>query len=185
MFRSYTWPSSGDVPCTMLLSALLLRHNFTWVCGRIFYLCCCHVLQCCWSWSGRPARPRPTALLRPRSNGKPEAAAAVDKLLMMGMRIPETCWAVFKRQTKLRNFCIWLVDSFESFEVSANVQQSTRRNTSEDLRLMKVSYLKLTSKICNNAQQGLTSCSVPNFIRSSSSGSVARQRESISQFKAV
>jgi len=43
MFRSYTWPSSGDVPCTMLLSTLLLRHNFTWVCGRIFYLCCCHV----------------------------------------------------------------------------------------------------------------------------------------------
>ena len=23
--------------------------------------------QCCWSWSGRPARPRPTALLPPRS----------------------------------------------------------------------------------------------------------------------
>jgi len=43
MFRSYTWPSSGDVPCTVLLSALLLRHHFTWVCGRIFYLCCCHV----------------------------------------------------------------------------------------------------------------------------------------------
>ena len=43
MFRSYTWPSSGDVACTMLLSALLLRHYFTWVCGRIFCLCCCHV----------------------------------------------------------------------------------------------------------------------------------------------
>ena len=28
--------SSGDVPCTMLLSALLLLHNFTWACGRIF-----------------------------------------------------------------------------------------------------------------------------------------------------
>jgi ribonuclease BN (tRNA processing enzyme) len=27
--------------------------------------------------AGRPARPRPTALLPPRSNGKPEAAAAV------------------------------------------------------------------------------------------------------------
>jgi len=26
----------------MLLSALLLQHNFTWVCGHI-YLCCCHV----------------------------------------------------------------------------------------------------------------------------------------------
>ena len=36
-------------------------------------------------------RPRPTALLPPRSNGKPKAAAAVDKLLMMGMMMPETC----------------------------------------------------------------------------------------------
>jgi len=34
----------------------------------------------------------------------PEAATAVDKLLMMGMRMPETCWAVFKRQAiKLRD----------------------------------------------------------------------------------
>jgi len=40
---------------------------------------------------GRPDRPRPTALLPPRSNGKPEAATAVDKLLMMGMRMSETC----------------------------------------------------------------------------------------------
>jgi len=41
--------------------------------------------------SGRPTRPRPTALLPLGSNGKPEGAAAVDKLLMMGMRMPETC----------------------------------------------------------------------------------------------
>jgi len=40
--------------------------------------------------SGRQARPRLTALLPPRSNGKPEAAIAVDKLLMVGMRMPET-----------------------------------------------------------------------------------------------
>ena len=46
----------------------------------------------------QPDRPQPTTLLPPRSNGKPEAATAVDKLLMMGMRMPETCWAVFKRQ---------------------------------------------------------------------------------------
>jgi len=66
------------------------------------------------SWLGRPARPRPTALLPPRSNGKPEAATAVDKLLMMCMRMPETCWAVFKRQAiNLRDWCIWLVDLFE------------------------------------------------------------------------
>jgi hypothetical protein len=37
-----------------------------------------------------PDRPRPTTLLPPRSNGKPEATTAVDKLPMMGMRMPET-----------------------------------------------------------------------------------------------
>jgi hypothetical protein len=42
--------------------------------------------------------PRPTALLPPRSYGKPEAAAAVVELLMMGIRMSETCSAVFKRQ---------------------------------------------------------------------------------------
>ena len=46
-----------------------------------------------------PDRPRPTALLPPRSYGKPEAAAEVNRLLMMGIRMPETCWAVSKRQT--------------------------------------------------------------------------------------
>jgi len=38
-----------------------------------------------------PAQPQPTALLPPRSNGKPEAATAVVELLMMGMRMTETC----------------------------------------------------------------------------------------------
>ena len=38
----------------------------------------------------QPARPRPTALLPPRSYGKPEAAAAVDRLLIIGKRMPET-----------------------------------------------------------------------------------------------
>jgi hypothetical protein len=59
---------------------------------------------------GQLARPRPTALLSPRSEGKPEAATAVVELLMMGVRMPETCWAVNKRQVKYwRNCCIWLV----------------------------------------------------------------------------
>jgi hypothetical protein len=53
-------------------------------------------------------------MLPPRSNGKPEAATAVDKLLIMGMRMPETCWTLFKRQAiKLRDWCIWLVDLFQ------------------------------------------------------------------------
>jgi hypothetical protein len=36
-------------------------------------------------------RSRPTALLPPRSYGKPETDAAVDRLLMMGIGMPETC----------------------------------------------------------------------------------------------
>jgi len=40
--------------------------------------------------AGLPALPRPTAPLPPRSYGKPEAAAAADRLLMMGKRMPET-----------------------------------------------------------------------------------------------
>jgi hypothetical protein len=52
------------------------------------------------SRSGCPDRPRPTTQLPPRSYSKPEAAAAaVDGLLMMGMRMPETCWSVSRRQT--------------------------------------------------------------------------------------
>jgi hypothetical protein len=42
------------------------------------------------AWSG-PDQTRPTTLLLSRFNGKPEAATAVDKLLMMGMRMPGTC----------------------------------------------------------------------------------------------
>jgi len=46
--------------------------------------------------------------------GKPEAATAVYKLLMMGKRMSETFWAVFERRAiNLRDWCIWLVDLFE------------------------------------------------------------------------
>jgi hypothetical protein len=41
--------------------------------------------------AGRPTQPRPTALLPPRSNGKPEAATAVVEFLMMSVRMLETC----------------------------------------------------------------------------------------------
>jgi len=63
-----------------------------------------------WTWSGRPARPSPKALLSPRSEGKPEAATAVVEFLMMGMKTPEIYWVVNKRQVKYRrSCCIWLV----------------------------------------------------------------------------
>jgi hypothetical protein len=38
-----------------------------------------------------PDRPRPTAPLPPHSYGKPEAATAVDRLLIVGIRMSETC----------------------------------------------------------------------------------------------
>ena len=38
-----------------------------------------------------PDRSRPTGLLSPRSYSKPEGAAAVNRLLMMGKRMPEAC----------------------------------------------------------------------------------------------
>jgi hypothetical protein len=41
--------------------------------------------------SNAVGRVRPTSLLPPRSKSKPEAATAIVELLMMGMRMPETC----------------------------------------------------------------------------------------------
>jgi len=75
-------------------------------------------LERCWSWSGRlPARPRPTTLLPPRSNGKTRGCQCSCKLLMMGEEAPETCWATHKRQViNLWNCCILLVNLFESYD---------------------------------------------------------------------
>jgi len=62
---------------------------------------------------GRPARPRTQRGYHHDTKVKPEAAAAVIKLLMMGGKTPETCWAVNKRQdNKLKNCCIRLVIYF-------------------------------------------------------------------------
>ena len=49
--------------------------------------------SCPSSGAYQPDRTRTTALLLPRSYGKPEAAAAVavDRLLMMGIKMPEIC----------------------------------------------------------------------------------------------
>jgi hypothetical protein len=66
-----------------------------------------------------PNRPRPTTQLPPRSNGKSEATTALYKLLMMDKRMPEICWAVFKRRAiNLRDCYIWFVDLFWKFYLS-------------------------------------------------------------------
>jgi hypothetical protein len=56
------------------------------------------------SWSGRPTDYHHDTKV------KPEAASAVNELLMMGGKTPETCSAVNKRQdNKMKNCCIRLV----------------------------------------------------------------------------
>jgi len=48
---------------------------------------------------------------------KPEATTAVVELLMMGVRTPETCWAVNKRQdNKLENLLHLVGDLFELYD---------------------------------------------------------------------
>jgi len=74
MFRAFSCPSSGAY---QLLQQLLVYRRNVVVAVLLVVV--------------GPDRPRPTTLLPPRSNGKPEAATAVYKLLMMGMRMPETC----------------------------------------------------------------------------------------------
>jgi len=85
MFRASLCPSSGATTTAVAASGLPLVRGGSSVVGRVRSV-------------SQPDRPRPTALLPPRSYGKAEAATAVDRLLMMGIRMPETCSAVFKRQ---------------------------------------------------------------------------------------
>jgi len=49
--------------------------------------------QCCWSWLGQSGRPHHDQqhCYHHALKVKPEAATAVVELLMMGMRMPETC----------------------------------------------------------------------------------------------
>jgi len=76
MFRASSFPSSGATTTAVAASGLPLELGDSSAVGR---------------GQGRPARPRPTALLSPSSDGKPEAATAVVVALDDGMRMPETC----------------------------------------------------------------------------------------------
>jgi hypothetical protein len=76
MFRASSCPSSGTTTTAVAASGLTSGLGDSSAVGR--------------DRSG-PARPRPTALLPPRSYGKPEAASAVKRFLIMGKGMPETC----------------------------------------------------------------------------------------------
>jgi hypothetical protein len=55
-----------------------------------FYLCIVVTAVLC-LWSGRPARPQTQHDYHHDTKVKPEAATAVNELLMMGGKTPETC----------------------------------------------------------------------------------------------
>ena len=63
MFRASSCPSSGATTTAVAASGLPSERGDSSAVGR--------------GRAGRPARPRPTALLSPSSDGKPEAATAV------------------------------------------------------------------------------------------------------------
>ena len=80
MFQASSCPSSGATTTAVAASGLPseLGDSSAVVRGRAgrFYLRIVVTVVLC-SCSGRPARPRPTALISPSSDGKPEAATAV------------------------------------------------------------------------------------------------------------
>jgi hypothetical protein len=63
MFRASSCPSSGATTTAVAASGLTSELGDSSTVGR--------------GWAGRPARPRPTVLLSPSSDAKPEAATAV------------------------------------------------------------------------------------------------------------
>jgi hypothetical protein len=67
--------------------------------------------------AGRPVRPRTQHDYYHNTKVKPEAANATIELLMMGVKTPETRWAVNKRQDKkTENLLRQVCDLFELYD---------------------------------------------------------------------
>jgi len=89
---------------------------------------------------------------------KPEAATADVEILMMGMRTPETCWAVNKSQViNGRNFCIWLeiiwILISKSYVYATCWKYQFRRKPCRPLNVLSLLYgiLQNTSTHCSTA----------------------------------
>ena len=86
-------------------------------CSSSLWFYCWSVVVAALLFVFRPwAQTRTTALLSPRYRGKtikPDAATAVVELPMMGVRMPDTCWAVNKRQDnktgEIVTSCWWFI----------------------------------------------------------------------------
>ena len=73
------------MPITRSLSTAVVASGLRLECGGIC------VVGRGRSGCGELDQPQPITQLPPRSNDKPEAATAVDRLLMMSMRMPKKC----------------------------------------------------------------------------------------------
>jgi hypothetical protein len=94
MFRAFSLPSSG---AQWLQWQPLLLPSYRGDSRAVFMV-------------GPTGQPRTQHDYHHDMKVKPEAATAVTELLMMGGKMPETCWAVNKRQDNiLKNCCIRLV----------------------------------------------------------------------------
>ena len=100
MFRASSCPSSGATATAVAASCLPLERGGSSAVGR--------------GWAGWPDHDQQHCYHQaPTVNQR--LLLQLLYLLMMGMRMPETCSAVFKGQViNLRRCCIWLVDSVES-----------------------------------------------------------------------
>jgi hypothetical protein len=80
-------------------------------------------------------------------------------LLMMAMRMTETCWAVCKRQVlKLRSCCTLFVDSVESHLLSTKVDDYRLRATVLIQKTITVICQLVADNFCNSANSALGNC---------------------------
>jgi len=76
------------------------------------------------------------------------------QLLMMGMRMPETCWAVFKWQVvNLRICCIWLVDSVESMIMQGLANPKSYVHLQEDYIVQEALHGMVFMHLCKHSSR--------------------------------
>ena len=78
--------------------------------------------QCCWSWSCRPDHDQ-QYYYHHAPKVKPEVATAVVELLMMGVRTPETCWTVNKRQANELEKMLYLVGDLFGLKANSTLRR--------------------------------------------------------------
>jgi len=87
---------------------------------------------------------------------KPEAATAVVELLMMGMRMPETCWAVNRRQDNKTGeivassgwfiWIVWWCTDLQTLDSSHSSRLHSLATPHENIKSEKLSLIMTSSE---------------------------------------